>query len=208
MPADAFNDPGQEFSFVVVDLSDFPGIPIIQDALFVDAMFSQVGPIKYNLEQEEFKPLNRPKISLTVGESLDGLTMTRGMVRAGSDMWSWIQHHAMGDRKMLGGGYRKTIGVYQLQVGAQVSSTSLDNNIFPWKITLPVLEEQVIRAWSLYGCKPTDYQAASGWDALSSNIVTAQLSIVAEEMIEWGGGGGGLAAQVVSQTVGAVNRST
>lgn len=198
MPSDAFGDPGQSAFFLVVDLSDWPGIPGIQDALFVDAMFSAIGPITYTLEQEDFRPLNRPRISMTTGETFDSITLTRGVVRAGSDLMSWMQHGAYGDRKFLGGGYRKTIGIYQLQPGAQVSKTLAEGNEFQWKITLPVSEEQVIRAWSLFDCKAGRYQAASGWDALSGEIVTAQLDIIPGDLIEWGGTGAGLIGTAIS----------
>jgi len=201
MPIDGYEDPGQQFAFHLVDISDWPGIPVIQDALFVDASFTDIGAVEYTLDQEDFKPLNEPKKSFTVGESVGGISLGRGLVRKTSDFFSWLMHHVLGDRKMLGGGYRKNFMLFALNPGARVSRIYLHENQYPWTANpggfFPGQEVEIVKAWSLFDCKPGVVQMAGGFNALSSDVVTTRLDIIPETIDEWGPGLGGIVGAAV-----------
>lgn len=146
MPRAKVEDKLQAFRFRV------SVIPVGGQTALDGAGFASCTMPSMTIETEPIKAGNWefPR-KVPISASVDTVTLTRGMVRNGSDMWNWITATLRG------------------QAGRQTVLIELLNRFPRDPITL--------RAWHLYECIPISYKPGSDFDANTADISIAELGL-------------------------------
>jgi len=188
----------QSFRFHLLDVSWSLSVPPF--ALNPAAGFQSVTAPEISLETEEYAEGNHwTKRHLISGGSVGNITLTRGASFYDAEFWVWISAAIRGQQ---GGllpptgpaltGHRRNLLLIQYtgysarglaDAGSAIdAAASAAAGLIPtigFALALPA------RAWMLLDCLPVRYKAASDFDAASSDVSIAELTIAPDRLEEF-----------------------
>jgi phage tail-like protein len=147
--------------------------------------FSSISAPEYTADVDEIKQVNSMfKRHAYSGGGVSSITLSRGVRGFDDSMWDWMYRAIRGlevtQRDLLLIQYTNINLINQID--GRDGRYELDLKSTPLEIAgfLPG------KAWLLWSCIPTAYRAGSGFDALSSDVSVAELTIQPDAITEFG----------------------
>lgn len=175
-------------NFHLIDVSI--SLPIVLSLTY--GFHSATSP-NISVQLQKIKEGNQPYPSFSViGAEVAPVTLEQGVSFFNSDFYDWVDTTIDGKpnrrRNLLLIQYSQ-IGIGSLSSpGANSLNIPALNIKFDTQFAADLISRVPARAWMMYGCLPVDYRAASDFNAATSEVSLASLTLQPQKIIEFSTG--------------------